>query len=135
MRMIWSSTKKKSSIMIFNRCKKYVFQPVLYLEGKLLNVVNETKLVGCIISSDLKWSKNIKISTEKEAATRSSASYSPEICLAGGLSSRFAHLIAIASHSCFLAHLPYITRNFMLLRPHTPAATPLPKGRLGRAAS
>ena len=55
-----------------------------------------------------------KISTEKEAATMSSASYPPEICLAGGLSSRFAHLIAIASLACFFAHLPYITHTFLL---------------------
>ena len=53
-----------------------------------------------------------KISTEKEAATRSSASYPPEICLAGGLSSRFAHLIAIASLACFLLTSPRSPLHF-----------------------
>ena len=38
-----------------------------------------------------------KILTVKEAATTSSASYTPEICLTGGLSSRCAHLIAVTS--------------------------------------
>jgi hypothetical protein len=56
-----------------------------------------------------------KISTEKEAETMLSASYPPEICLAGGLLSRFAHLIAIASLACFFTHLPYIIFTFLVL--------------------
>ena len=42
----------------------------------------------------------IKISTAKEAATMSPASYKPKICLAGGLLSRFAQLIASLTFFC-----------------------------------
>ena len=38
---------------------KYLFPPEIYLsDGQILDVVSESKILGVIISSDLKWSKN-----------------------------------------------------------------------------
>ena len=40
--------------------KKYDFQPEMYIENELLNVVEVTKLLGVMISSDLKWKENVQ---------------------------------------------------------------------------
>ena len=50
--------KEKTKIMLFSRAQSWDFQPNLYIEGNLLDVVEQTKLLGVMISSDLKWSKN-----------------------------------------------------------------------------
>ena len=51
----------KSKIMIFNKSKKYDFPPEFsFQNGENLDVVNETKLLGLIISSDLRWYSNTK---------------------------------------------------------------------------
>ena len=51
----------KSKIMIFNKSKKYDFPPEFsFQNGELLEVLNETKLLGLIISSDLRWFSNTK---------------------------------------------------------------------------
>lgn len=49
----------KCFIMLFNRSRSLDFQPEIYIEGMLLDVVEEAKLLGIIISSDLKWSKHV----------------------------------------------------------------------------
>ena len=46
---------KKSNIMIFNNTKNYQFQTRLTMNGKPLPIVNEAKLLGTLITSDLKW--------------------------------------------------------------------------------
>ena len=46
---------KKTNIMIFNFTEDYQFTSKLYLENNLLEVISETKLLGMIITSDLKW--------------------------------------------------------------------------------
>ena len=46
--------------MLFNRAKSVDFQPKVLLNGKLLDVVNFTKLLGVMISSDMKWNKNVE---------------------------------------------------------------------------
>ena len=51
---------KKTNIMIFTRAKKYDFQPEMYIDNELLNVVEVTKLLGVMISSDLKWKENVQ---------------------------------------------------------------------------
>ena len=51
----------KSKIMIFNKSKRYDFPPEFsFQNGVNLDVVNETKLLGLIISSDLRWFSNTK---------------------------------------------------------------------------
>ena len=46
--------------MIFNYSKKYQFATDLKLKSERLNVVDEAKLLGTIITSDLKWNANTK---------------------------------------------------------------------------
>ena len=61
--------KEKTKVMLFNRARSMDFQPTLKLEDKLLEVVEEIKLLGVIVSSDLKWNKNIK-HVKKKCFTR-----------------------------------------------------------------
>ena len=49
---------KKSKTMIFNFSKNHQFSTKLELENEILKVVKETKLLGTIISDNLKWDKN-----------------------------------------------------------------------------
>ena len=55
----------KTKIMLFNNSKKRDFQPEILLEGKKLEVVEQMKLLGVIITSDLKWHENTKHITKK----------------------------------------------------------------------
>ena len=48
----------KSNYMIFNRTKNYQFATRLNLNGKKLESVQEVKLVGVWITSNLSWAKN-----------------------------------------------------------------------------
>ena len=51
--------------MIFNYTKNYQFGTRLYLENQLLETVQETKLLGTIVSSDLTWWQNTNYLTRK----------------------------------------------------------------------
>ena len=57
--------KKKSQAMLFNTARKHDFTPTLILDNELLEVVEEIKLLGVKISSDLKWDSNTKYITAK----------------------------------------------------------------------
>ena len=50
--------EKTSKAMIFNFSKKYQFTTNLKLKGDKLKVLKETKLLGTVITIDLKWNKN-----------------------------------------------------------------------------
>ena len=50
--------KKKSKVMIFNNTKKLDFMPSLLVKEDELEVVNSIKILGTIITSDLKWKAN-----------------------------------------------------------------------------
>jgi len=51
--------KKKTNIMLFNRSKKYDFLPTIsFSDGEPLEVINETKLLGVVIQSNLSWTAN-----------------------------------------------------------------------------
>ena len=50
--------EKKSKSMIFNFSKKFQFTTSLKLKEESLEVLDETKLLGTIITSDLRWNKN-----------------------------------------------------------------------------
>ena len=54
MKMNYSKTKR----MIFNPCKSKDFMPVMELGGQQLELVEQTRLLGLTIRSDLKWSSN-----------------------------------------------------------------------------
>ena len=48
----------KSKIMLFNPCKAIDFMPKIELDGCELDLVEQIKLLGIVIRSDLKWSDN-----------------------------------------------------------------------------
>ena len=49
---------KKTKLMVFNPCKSLDFLPEMELNGQVLEVVNQMKLLGIVISSDLSWHSN-----------------------------------------------------------------------------
>ena len=56
---------KKSKVMLFNTSYKNDFSPELKIDNVLLEVVKEMKLLGVIITSDLKWHQNTENITRK----------------------------------------------------------------------
>ena len=59
---------EKSKIMIFNFTDDFQFGTRVYLENQLLEIVTETKLLGMIITSDLKWHRNTEMLVKKAFA-------------------------------------------------------------------
>ena len=57
-KMILNESKTKA--MIFNFTKKHQFTSRLQLKGKNVEIVTQTKLLGTIITNDLKWHANTK---------------------------------------------------------------------------
>ena len=51
---------KKTNIMLFSRSRSRDFQPELFINNELLDVVDTTKLLGVMISSNLKWDAHIE---------------------------------------------------------------------------
>ena len=49
---------KKTKLMIFNPCKKIDFRPEISLGGQEIEVVNEIRLLGLILMSDMRWCSN-----------------------------------------------------------------------------
>ena len=56
---------KKSKAMLFNTAKKHDFTPALNMNNQTLEVVDEIKLLGVKITTDLKWNSNTKYITTK----------------------------------------------------------------------
>ena len=50
----------KTSLMLFNPCKSIDFQPEFIIDGHQLELLTETRILGLIIRSDLKWSSKTK---------------------------------------------------------------------------
>ena len=50
--------QKKTKVIIFNFTDNYKFTAKLELNGEMLDVVKEAKLLGVIITDDLKWDRN-----------------------------------------------------------------------------
>ena len=57
--------KKKTETMLFNFTLDYQFSTRIYIEETLLETVRETKLLGTIISSNLKWQSNTDMIVKK----------------------------------------------------------------------
>ena len=55
----------KTQVMVSNGTDNYQFGTRFYLGDSLLEIVNETKLLGCIITSDLSWWPNTNLITQK----------------------------------------------------------------------
>ena len=51
--------RNKTNVMSFSKSRKWDFPPELtFRNGEKLQCISETKLVGVIVSHDLRWSKN-----------------------------------------------------------------------------
>ena len=61
-----NSDKRKA--IIFNFTKNYQFDTRLILNHEILEIVNETKLLGTVLTSDLKWDKNTENIVKKAYA-------------------------------------------------------------------
>ena len=57
--------KEKTKVMLFNTASQRDFMPEVNVDGKQLEVVEEYKLLGVIISSNLKWEANTEYITKK----------------------------------------------------------------------
>ena len=57
--------EKKTKLMVINYTNKYQFATRLYMQNELLEVIEETKLLRCIISLDLKFHKNTEFMIQK----------------------------------------------------------------------
>ena len=49
---------KKTKVMLVNNSRKYQFTTGLVIKDQVLEVVDEAKLLGTYITSDLKWNRN-----------------------------------------------------------------------------
>ena len=57
--------ENKTKAMVFNFTRKHQFTTRLQLKNKNIEMVKETKLLGTIISDDLKWHKNTQFLVKK----------------------------------------------------------------------
>ena len=74
---------KKSNIMIFNPTKKFKFTTRLTMNNFTLPVINKTKLLGTIITDDLKWNSNteeiVKKANQRMLLLRKSSEFTTKI--------------------------------------------------------
>ena len=67
--------------MVFNFTRKYQFSTRLSIENQTLEEVSETKLLGTILSNDLKWDKNtekiVKMANARMQILRIASSFQP----------------------------------------------------------
>ena len=56
---------EKSKVMLFNPCRTLDFEPKIELSNKELNMVEKTKLLGIMVSSDLSWEDNTNYIVER----------------------------------------------------------------------
>ena len=52
--------------MLFNTARTRDFMPALAMEGKQIEVVEQLKLLGVQITSDLQWNENTQFITNRE---------------------------------------------------------------------
>ena len=58
----------KTKVIIFNESLNYQFSTRIFIEGTILEIINETKLLGLLLTSDLSWSKNTDMLVKKSYA-------------------------------------------------------------------
>ena len=56
---------KKTKVMLFNFTDKYKFTTRLKLDNNALEIVNQAKLLGVLITDDLKWDANTELLVKK----------------------------------------------------------------------
>ena len=57
--------QKKSKVMLFNTSYKNDFSPELEIDGVVLKVVKKMKLLGVMLTSDLRWRENTEFINTK----------------------------------------------------------------------
>ena len=57
--------QKKTKLMLFNTSTKYDFQPELEVNGEVIEVVSKMKLLGVIVTDNVKWDENTASITKK----------------------------------------------------------------------
>ena len=57
--------EKKSKNLVFNFTKDFQFSTDIKLKNEKIETINKTKLLGAIITSDLKWHENTKFIVKK----------------------------------------------------------------------
>ena len=57
--------ERKSKTILFNFTRNYQFSTRLAIEGQVLEIVQKTKLLGTIVSNDLKWNKSTELIVKK----------------------------------------------------------------------
>ena len=60
--------EKKTKTMIFNFTDNYKFTTRLQLKGKTIDVINSTRLLGTMMTDDLKWDLNVSTIVKKANA-------------------------------------------------------------------
>ena len=58
-------TLKKSKFMLFNQCRNFDFMPSMQIEGCDIELVESMKILGVVISTDMKFSKNTEYIIER----------------------------------------------------------------------
>ena len=56
---------KKTKVMVFNPCTSIDFMPEISIDGAELEVVEELRLLGVIIRSDMSWASNTELMVQK----------------------------------------------------------------------
>ena len=105
--------EKKSNIMIFNFSETKPFTTRLVMKDKILPVVNKTKLLGTIITDNLKWDENtsylIKRANSRLLLLRKASEYTNKI---EDLKSIYlSHVRSILEQSCVLWHSSLTKEN------------------------
>ena len=49
---------RKSHMMLFSRSISKDFQPEIYVDGSLLDVYDDAKILGTYLTSNIKWKRN-----------------------------------------------------------------------------
>ena len=57
--------EKKTKLMIFNETYNYQFSTRIYIKDILLDIIQETKLLGIVLTSNLDWKENTSMIIKK----------------------------------------------------------------------
>ena len=60
--------EEKTKQMIFNFTNNFQFSTRTFINGKNIEVIDQTKLLGVVITNDLKWEENTNVLVKKANA-------------------------------------------------------------------
>ena len=88
--------ESKTKVMTFNFSNKYDFLPKLFIGDNQLEVVESAKLLGVILSSDLKWNAHTKYVVQK---TKKRLWYLRRLCKLGASTGTLLHMYQVLLRS------------------------------------